>query len=106
MAERSKSHVSKLASGRASRPVEGPYPAFGIPLDAEPEEAKSASAIPVGAGKWQYEPKWDGFRCLAFKAGNHVENVRSPVSRFPAISQKSWQCCENSSRFTLCSMAN
>jgi hypothetical protein len=27
----------------------------------------------VGKGEWQYEPKWDGFRCLAFKAGDHVE---------------------------------
>ena len=22
---------------------------------------------------WQFEPKWDGFRCLAFKAGDAVE---------------------------------
>jgi ATP-dependent DNA ligase len=27
--------------------------------------------IPVGAG-WQYEPKWDGFRCLAFRDGADV----------------------------------
>jgi ATP-dependent DNA ligase len=26
-------------------------------------EARSVDAIPVGA-QWQYEPKWDGFRCL------------------------------------------
>jgi len=24
-------------------------------------------------GRWQYEPKWDGFRCLAFKADRAVE---------------------------------
>ena len=24
-------------------------------------------------GPWQYEPKWDGFRCLAFKSGDAVE---------------------------------
>jgi ATP-dependent DNA ligase len=22
---------------------------------------------------WQYEPKWDGFRCLAFKSGDTVD---------------------------------
>ena len=34
-------------------------------------EAKSADELPSGA--WQYEPKWDGFRCLALKEGAHVE---------------------------------
>ena len=29
-------------------------------------------ALPEGAG-WQYEPKWDGFRCIAFRAGQAVE---------------------------------
>jgi ATP-dependent DNA ligase len=28
-----------------------------------PMEAKSVAAIPAGSN-WQYEPKWDGFRCL------------------------------------------
>lgn len=36
-------------------------------------EAVSAEAIPVAGGPWQYEPKWDGFRCLCFKAGDRVE---------------------------------
>jgi ATP-dependent DNA ligase len=34
-------------------------------------EAKSVAAIPVGA-QWQYEPKWDGFRCLLRRDGNFV----------------------------------
>lgn len=29
-------------------------------------EALPASSLPVGP-QWQYEPKWDGFRCLAFR---------------------------------------
>lgn len=37
-----------------------------------PMEAKSVSAIPTGAD-WQYEPKWDGFRCLAFRDRRSVE---------------------------------
>jgi ATP-dependent DNA ligase len=34
----------------------------------EPMEALLVNEIPTGK-EWQYEPKWDGFRCLAF--GNH-----------------------------------
>jgi ATP-dependent DNA ligase len=46
---------------------------FEIPLDTEPMEAKAAERLPAGDGLWQYEPKWDGFRCLAFKAGDAVK---------------------------------
>ncbi len=44
-------------------PVQPPY----LPM-----EAKSVTAIPQGA-EWQYEPEWDGFRCLAFRDGATVE---------------------------------
>ena len=37
-----------------------------------PMEAKSVRTIPTGP-EWQYEPKWDGFRCLAFREGQAVE---------------------------------
>lgn len=37
----------------------------------EPMEARSADTIPVGE-QWQYEPKWDGFRCLLERAGNAI----------------------------------
>jgi len=37
-----------------------------------PMEAKSVAEVPVGPD-WQYEPKWDGFRCLAFREGAWVE---------------------------------
>lgn len=46
--------------------------ALGVPLDLEPMEAKSVPTLPGDAG-WQFEPKWDGFRCLAFRAGDSVE---------------------------------
>lgn len=36
-------------------------------------EARTADALPEGNGSWQYEPKWDGFRCLAFKGGKVVD---------------------------------
>jgi len=54
----------------------------------EPMEATSASEIPTGT-HWQYEPKWDGFRCLAFKSGDEVylqSKSCKPLARyFPEI---------------------
>ncbi|TIS03337.1 MAG: ATP-dependent DNA ligase, partial [Mesorhizobium sp.] len=38
-------------------------PEFPLSLDTPPMEARTADALPEGP--WQYEPKWDGFRCLA-----------------------------------------
>jgi ATP-dependent DNA ligase len=45
---------------------------LGVPLDLHPMEARLVPDLPRGEG-WQYEPKWDGFRCLAFRAGDQVE---------------------------------
>jgi len=54
-----------------------------------PMEAKSAPRLPERAGAWQYEPKWDGFRCLAFKAGKAVDlraKSGKPLGRyFPEV---------------------
>jgi ATP-dependent DNA ligase len=36
-----------------------------------PMEAALVDEIPSGEN-WQYEPKWDGFRCLAFREGDEV----------------------------------
>src|SRR5437588_2818367 len=36
-----------------------------------PMEAKPVEQIPTGH-EWQYEPKWDGFRCLAFRDGDKI----------------------------------
>lgn len=46
--------------------------AFPIPIETPPMEAKSVEQLPTGAG-WQFEPKWDGFRCLAFRDGGEVD---------------------------------
>ena len=62
---------------------------FDLPLDTPPMEAKTAEQLPDEAGVWQYEPKWDGFRCLAFKAGDAVElraKSGKPLGRyFPEV---------------------
>lgn len=47
-------------------------PSFLLELDTEPMEAKVVEALPDGP-EWQFEPKWDGFRCLAYKAGREVD---------------------------------
>lgn len=51
-------------------------------------EARSVDEIPVG-DDWQYEPKWDGFRCLAFRDGKNVflqSKAGQPLARyFPDI---------------------
>jgi ATP-dependent DNA ligase len=62
---------------------------FDLPLDTAPMEAKLARLLPETAGPWRYEPKWDGFRCLAFKAGEAVElraKSGKPLGRyFPEV---------------------
>jgi ATP-dependent DNA ligase len=45
---------------------------LGVPLDLAPMEARLVADLPEGEA-WQYEPKWDGFRCLAFRHGDEVE---------------------------------
>ena len=56
-------------------PIQPPYP---------PAEAKTVSQIPRDKG-WMYEPKWDGFRCLAFRAGAEVllqSKAGQPLGRY------------------------
>jgi ATP-dependent DNA ligase len=36
-----------------------------------PMEARSVDELTVGP-EWQYEPKWDGFRCLIFRDGDDI----------------------------------
>ncbi|MDT5099451.1 MAG: hypothetical protein QOC76_3188 [Mycobacterium sp.] len=40
------------------------------PID--PMLAKAQAKVPVEAGVWSYEPKWDGFRALVFRDGDDV----------------------------------
>jgi ATP-dependent DNA ligase len=51
-------------------------------------EARLVEEIPTGGG-WQYEPKWDGFRCVAFCDGEQIflqSKAGQPLARyFPDI---------------------
>jgi len=55
---------------------------------ATPMEALLAEELPQGDG-WQYEPKWDGFRCIAVRVASKVElwsKSGKPLGRyFPEI---------------------
>jgi ATP-dependent DNA ligase len=62
--------------------------ALDVSLDQPPMEATPVDEIPRGA-EWQYEPKWDGFRCLAFRNGDKVflqSKSGQPLARyFPEV---------------------
>ncbi|MEA3036035.1 MAG: hypothetical protein QOH04_1800 [Sphingomonadales bacterium] len=56
-----------------------------------PMEAKLVDALPEGGG-WQYEPKWDGFRCLVYRDGGEVylqSKAGKPLGRyFPEVADR------------------
>jgi ATP-dependent DNA ligase len=58
---------------------------FGV---IAPMEARSEPALPEG-GAWWFEPKWDGFRCLAFRDGTDLRlqaKSGKPLGRyFPEV---------------------
>jgi ATP-dependent DNA ligase len=62
-------------------PIKPPFP---------PMESHSVDEIPVG-DNWQYEPKWDGFRCLAFRDAKNIflqSKSGQPFARyFPDVAE-------------------
>jgi len=55
-----------------------------IPRSYAPMEALLVDELPTGA-EWQYEPKWDGFRCLAYRDGDEIElmsKAGKPLTRY------------------------
>ncbi|HEY2387524.1 MAG TPA: ATP-dependent DNA ligase [Candidatus Binatia bacterium] len=64
----------------------GRFPALPLAIRPPfaPMEARSAAEIPRGE-RWTYEPKWDGFRCLVFHAGDVValqSKSGQPLTRY------------------------
>ena len=55
-----------------------------IPRTYAPMEAKLVGELPTGAD-WHYEPKWDGFRCVAFRDGDRIDlmsKAGKPLARY------------------------
>src|SRR6187551_3181456 len=55
-----------------------------LPSHYAPMEAVTVDEIPIG-DEWQYEPKWDGFRCLAFRDGDQIDlqsKSEQPLARY------------------------
>ena len=82
---------SKVADGAvAAEELKQVFPDIALPIRPPypPMEAKLVDEIPRGEN-WQYEPKWDGFRCLAFRKNGEVllqSKAGQPLGRyFPEI---------------------
>lgn len=62
-----------------------------LPTSLEPMEARLVSELPIGSG-WQFEPKWDGFRCIVFRSGERVTlqaKSGKPLARyFPEVVER------------------
>jgi ATP-dependent DNA ligase len=71
-------------------------------LSYAPMEAETAPELPNG-GEWQYEPKWDGFRALAFRDGGTIRlqsKAGKPLARyFPDVAESIGRL--SASRFVL-----
>lgn len=55
-----------------------------VSTDLAAMEAQSVASLPEESG-WQYEPKWDGFRCLAFRDRDEVDlrsKAGQPLARY------------------------
>jgi ATP-dependent DNA ligase len=78
--------VTRIAP--ATRSKSAPLGFLAVPVGTLSMEAKLVEALPREAG-WQFEPKWDGFRCLAFKSGDAVvlqAKSGKPLTRyFPEV---------------------
>jgi ATP-dependent DNA ligase len=87
----SKRRQEKITEGAvASDALKQEFPRIALPIRPPypPMEAKLVDEIPRG-DNWQYEPKWDGFRCVAFRKGEQVllqSKAGQPLGRyFPEV---------------------
>ena len=62
------------------------FPTLNLPITPPfpPAEAKAVKEVPREPG-WLYEPKWDGFRCLAFRDNDEIvlqSKAGQPLGRY------------------------
>jgi ATP-dependent DNA ligase len=84
--KRSESGDEVTAGALPAEELAGEFPEIGLPVRPPfaPMEARSSEKIPSGEG-WLYEPKWDGFRCIAFRKGEEVllqSKACQPLGRY------------------------
>ena len=84
---RSKTTSDKVVEGAvAAEELKQEFPGIALPIRPPypPMEAKLVDDIPRG-DNWQYEPKWDGFRCLAYRKNDQVllqSKAGQPLGRY------------------------
>jgi ATP-dependent DNA ligase len=95
MPKKNVSHDTRAEVSEGAIPaesLEGAFPELHLLIQPPypPMEAKSVEQVPQD-DDLQYEPKWDGFRCLAFKDGDVValqSKAGQPLGRyFPELVQ-------------------
>ena len=81
---------SRVSIARKLEPGAFPDLSLPVPLPLTPMEATRVDKLPDG-DEWQFEPKWDGFRCLVFRKGQTValqSKSGQPLTRyFPELVQ-------------------
>ncbi len=78
--------VKEIEAAIPAEELKEPFPEVHLPIQPPypPMEAKSVPEVPSGDG-WLYEPKWDGFRCLAFRDGDTMvlqSKAGQPLGRY------------------------
>lgn len=71
-------------TGKKPRPRRRATPTASVPRDLQPMESQPVDALPREDG-WLFEPKYDGFRCIAFHDGEGVHlqsRKQKPLERY------------------------
>ena len=84
---RKKTDKAEALSGAvAAEQLQQPFPSIDLPIQPPfpPMEARNGARLPE-SGEWLYEPKWDGFRGLAFRQHDEVllqSKAGQPLGRY------------------------